>query len=190
MQMENKHIQIYTTWVFCRELEIKQVTTVHLLEWHVVKSLSRVQLFATPPTRFLSPWDVPGKNTGVRCYFLLQEIFLIHRSNPHLLIRQEWLRPPLPPAKKKSDSISCWWSCKTIGRRLLQIVQSYKCKIVQSFWKTLTVSCKAKYNLSIGYSNHTTHWSENLWWIFITNQHCAYKHSKVQESKGNYFSCS
>ena len=33
-----------------------------------VKSLSRVQLFATPwtvATRLLCPWDFPGKNTGV-----------------------------------------------------------------------------------------------------------------------------
>ena len=27
------------------------------------------------PTRFLCPWDFPGKNTGVGCYFLLQRIF-------------------------------------------------------------------------------------------------------------------
>ena len=26
------------------------------------------------PTRFLCPWDFPGKNTGVGCHFLLQEI--------------------------------------------------------------------------------------------------------------------
>jgi len=46
-----------------------------------VKLLSRVRPFATPwtrpqePTRFLCPWDFPGKNTGVGCHFLLQEIF-------------------------------------------------------------------------------------------------------------------
>ena len=45
-----------------------------------LKSLSRVQLFATPwtvqPTRLLHPWDSPGKSTGVGCHFLLQGIFL------------------------------------------------------------------------------------------------------------------
>ena len=25
------------------------------------------------PARFLSPWDFPGKNTGVGCHFLLQK---------------------------------------------------------------------------------------------------------------------
>ena len=28
------------------------------------------------PTKLLCPWDFPGKNTGVGCHFLLQEIFL------------------------------------------------------------------------------------------------------------------
>ena len=40
-----------------------------------VKSLSRVQLLATPWTaayRLPRPWDSPGKNTGVGCHFLLQ----------------------------------------------------------------------------------------------------------------------
>ena len=39
-----------------------------------VKSLSRVQLLATPwtqPTRLLRPWDFPGKSTGVGCHCLL-----------------------------------------------------------------------------------------------------------------------
>ena len=32
-----------------------------------------------------SPWDFPGKNTGVACHFLLQGIFPTQESNPHLL---------------------------------------------------------------------------------------------------------
>ena len=34
---------------------------------------------------FLCPWDFPGKNTGVGCQFLLQDIFPTQGSNPHLL---------------------------------------------------------------------------------------------------------
>ena len=52
-----------------------------------MKSLSRVQLFATlwtVATRLLCPWDSPGKNTGVGCHFLLQGIFLTQGSNPSL----------------------------------------------------------------------------------------------------------
>ena len=52
-----------------------------------VKSLSCVQLFATPWTvTYHSPpsWDFPGKSTGVGGHFLLQRIFLIQGSNPSL----------------------------------------------------------------------------------------------------------
>ena len=35
-------------------------------------------------TRFLCPWDVPGKNTGVGCHILLQEIFPTQGLNPGL----------------------------------------------------------------------------------------------------------
>ena len=53
-----------------------------------VKSLSRVQLFATPcqapSARLLHPWDSPGKNIGVGCHFLLQEIFPTQGLNPGL----------------------------------------------------------------------------------------------------------
>ena len=37
------------------------------------------------PTRLLSPWDSPGKNTGVGSYFLLQGIFLTQGLNLGLL---------------------------------------------------------------------------------------------------------
>ena len=36
-------------------------------------------------TRFLCPWDFPGKDTGVGCHFLLQGIFLIQALNLCLL---------------------------------------------------------------------------------------------------------
>ena len=36
-------------------------------------------------TRLLCPWDSPGKNNRVGCHFLLQGIFLIQGSNPHLM---------------------------------------------------------------------------------------------------------
>ena len=53
-----------------------------------VKSLSRVQLFATPwavaCTRLLRPWDFLGQSTGVGCHFLLQGIFPTQGSNPGL----------------------------------------------------------------------------------------------------------
>ena len=47
-------------------------------------------------TRFLCLWDSPGRNTGVGCYFLLQEIFLTQGSNPHLLCLLHWQTDSLP----------------------------------------------------------------------------------------------
>ena len=47
-----------------------------------------VQLFATPWTvacRLLCPCDIPGKNTGVCCHFLLQGTFPTQGSNLSLL---------------------------------------------------------------------------------------------------------
>ena len=43
-----------------------------------------LQPWGLQPARLLCPWDSPGKNTGVGCHFLLQRIFQIQGSNPHL----------------------------------------------------------------------------------------------------------
>ena len=56
----------------------------------VVWLLSCVQLLVThglQPSGFLCPWDFPGKNTGVDCHSLLQQIFPIQGLNPR---RQHW----------------------------------------------------------------------------------------------------
>ena len=46
------------------------------------------------PSRFLCPWDSPGKNTGVGCYALPQGIFLTQGSNP-CLPHCRWILYPL-----------------------------------------------------------------------------------------------
>ena len=62
-----------------------------------VKSLSCVRLFVTPWTVSLQAplsMDFPGKNAGVGCHFLLQEIFLTQGFNlgfPHC--RQKLYHP-------------------------------------------------------------------------------------------------
>ena len=42
------------------------------------------------PARLLCPWDSPGKNTGVSCHALLQEIFPSQGLNPRLLCLLHW----------------------------------------------------------------------------------------------------
>ena len=59
--------------------------------------LSHDRLFSTLWTvarRLLSPGDFPGKNTGVRCHFLLQGVFLT--QGPHLLRLLHWQANSLP----------------------------------------------------------------------------------------------
>ena len=64
-------------------------------KWKVkVKSLSRVQLLATPwlqPTRLLGPWDFPGQSTGVGCHCLLCAL-ISHASKVMLKILQARLQ--------------------------------------------------------------------------------------------------
>ena len=50
-----------------------------------LQSCLTLQLYGLKSTRLLSPWDSPGKNTGVGCYALLQGIFPTQGSNPGLL---------------------------------------------------------------------------------------------------------
>ena len=45
------------------------------------------------PTRLLSPWDFPGKSTGVGCHCLLQGIFPTQGSNPGLPHCRQTLYP-------------------------------------------------------------------------------------------------
>ena len=49
--------------------------------------------FGLQPTRPLSPWDYPGKKTGVRCHPLLQGIFPSQELNSALLHRRRILYP-------------------------------------------------------------------------------------------------
>ena len=55
-----------------------------------------LQPFGLYLTRLLSPLDSPGQNTGVDCRALLQGIFPIQGSNPHLLRILHWQAGSLP----------------------------------------------------------------------------------------------
>ena len=58
-----------------------------LVKWNVSSSFMSDSLWShrLQPARLLSPWDSPGKNTGVDCHSLLQRIFPTQGSNPGLL---------------------------------------------------------------------------------------------------------
>ena len=66
-----------------------------------IELLRCVLLFGTPWTVACQAplsMEFPGKNTGVGCHFLLQGIFLNHRSNLGLLCLLHWLANSLPLA--------------------------------------------------------------------------------------------
>ena len=54
------------------------------------------------PTRLLSLWNSPSKNTGVGSYALLQGIFLTQGLNPSLLY---WQADSLPLSYQESPEI-------------------------------------------------------------------------------------
>ena len=68
---------------------------------------SHVRLSAT--LCLLCPWGSPGKNTGVGCHTLLQEIFPIQGSNSNLLSLLHWLMRsfPLAPPGKTKEACTC-----------------------------------------------------------------------------------
>ena len=73
----------------------------------------------TIASRFLCPWDSPGKNTGsvqfkntgVGCYFLLQGIFLTQGSNPCLPVQAAWFFTTVYLGSR-SLSVQCFWNTR------------------------------------------------------------------------------
>ena len=68
-------------------------------KWSCVCVLSRVQLFAAHglwPAKILCPWNFSGKNNGVSCRFLLQELFLSQGSMSRVLCLLHWQVDLLP----------------------------------------------------------------------------------------------
>ena len=74
-----------------------------LVRAKLLQSCLTLRPYGLQPTRFLCPWDSPGKNTGVSCHCLLQEIFSTQGLNPLLLPVLNWrtgssaLAPPEKP---------------------------------------------------------------------------------------------
>ena len=56
-------------------------------------------------TRFLCPWNSPGKNTGVGSHSLFQEIFPTQGSNPGIEPRSPTLRADSLPSKAPRKSL-------------------------------------------------------------------------------------
>ena len=84
-----------------RNRGIKQfVGTANITELMCMLNLLDMPDFAWPhrllPARLLRPWDVPGKNTGLGCHFLLQWIFPTQGFHLCLLHILHWQAGSLP----------------------------------------------------------------------------------------------
>ena len=69
------------------EMQIKNTIRYHLTLFSVSCSVMPDSLWplGLQPTRLISPWDFPGKDTGVGCHFHLQGIFPTQGLNPGTL---------------------------------------------------------------------------------------------------------
>ena len=75
-------LQVYWHWIVLTEdLNITDTLKELLFKWIYPCACAHTQScqlfgpYGLYPTRLLCPWDFPGKNTGVGCYFLLQYIY-------------------------------------------------------------------------------------------------------------------
>ena len=111
------------------------------MAWAAVAAAKSLQSYLTvwphrrQPTRFLHPWDSPGKNTGVGCHFLLQlspflkthifmsvwtQVFLVDHNLLTLLYRcSDWPKGG-NAGPFKLNSLSLWYvlgfPCSSAGK--------------------------------------------------------------------------
>ena len=91
--------------------------------WTSGRHIKTTKNGGSQPARLLCPWDFPGKNTGAGCHFLLQRIFQIQGSNPHLL---HWQADSLPLSHQGNPLAP---SESWILNRLVKIPNSYSLKL-------------------------------------------------------------
>ena len=62
----------------------------------------------------LRPWDSPGKNTGVGCRFLLQDIFPTQGSNPGLPHCRQMLYHLSHQGSSEKHLLLLYWLCQSL----------------------------------------------------------------------------
>ena len=97
-------------------------------------------------TKFLCPWDFPGKSTRVGCHFLLQGIFLTQGSNPSLLCPQHWQVDSLPLGPPQPIQTYLGYSLPSLCQWRAQ--RSCPRKNVPQIWARQTWACIHSLNKS------------------------------------------
>ena len=110
-------------------------------------------------TRFLRPWDFPGKDTGVGCHFLIQEIFptqglnlgLLH-CRPTLYCLSHQGSPPYTQRNHNSKRhLHSNVHCSTI----------YNSQDIEPTWMPITEE-----------------WIKNMWYVYTVEYCSAIKRTK------------
>ena len=116
-------------------------------------------LHGLEPTRLLRPWDFPGKNTGVGCHFLIQEIFptqglnlgLLH-CRPTLYCLSHQGSPPYTQRNHNSKRhLHSNVHCSTI----------YNSQDIEPTWMPITEE-----------------WIKNMWYVYTVEYCSAIKRTK------------
>ena len=80
-----KHLMNLYLYYFCTN-SYKNIRSIsHILVFLHVCLFAVVVSNSLQPYELLSPWDAPGKNTGMSCHVFLLGIFLTQGLNSHLL---------------------------------------------------------------------------------------------------------
>ena len=105
---KNGIMRFAATWMDLEIVTVSEVSQMEKDKYHLLSFIcvcvhakllhSCLWPYAPQSFRLIWPWDSPGKNTGVGCYFLLQEIFLTQGSNPCLIHLLHWQADSLPVA--------------------------------------------------------------------------------------------
>ena len=83
------------------------------------------------PDRLLSPWDSPGKNTGMGCHFLLQGVFQTQNSNPYLM------SPAL--ASRCFTTGATWEHNKSLSPLVRGLLHNRKIKLLKSIFQLMSL---------------------------------------------------
>ena len=97
------------------------------------------------PAQLLCPRDSPGKNTGVGCHALLQEIFLIQGLNPSLLHLLNWQVGSLllvPPGKPVQNTISSVQSLSCVRLFVTHWTATHQASLSIATPKAYSNSCR------------------------------------------------
>ena len=93
--------------------------------------------------------DSPGKNTGMGCHALFQEIFPTQGSKPYLLCLMHWEADSLPLVPPRKPSWSLWWR--------------HEVKLLSRIWLWNRMDCSLP-----GFSIHGIFQARVLEWVAIS----------------------